>query len=161
MKKAIILSVLAGLVLAAGTAIAATADTGLAPLKGAPAAGNKLQVYQRTIDFATVGTLASNTYYRVFDLDTGDVVVGGAVNVVTTNSTGATTVDLGYSGGATILDGGSLAAVALLGVGSGTSALTSAPVGDNYVTVIGDDAITEAKIEITLIVLKSGDTSGN
>ena len=161
MKMTKLFAGLAGVLLVAGLVFSATVDTGLAPLKGASASGNKLQVYQRTIDFSGAGALASNTYYRVFDLDAGDVVVGGSVSVTATNTAGATTFDLGRAGGDTILDGGSLAAVAVLGVGSGTSALTSAPIGTNYVTIIGNDAISNAVVDITLLVLKSGDTSGN
>lgn len=162
MNKKAIFGALVGFFLIAGAAQAATTNLNLAPVKGAPASGKKLQVYQRNVSFVGAKALASNEYYRVFDLDAGDVVIGGSVSVVATNSGTATVVDLGVSGGDTILDGGSLATVALLGVGAGTNALSSAPVGDDYVTVMGGaGSVSNAVIDISLVVLKSGDTSGN
>lgn len=164
MKKVIV--ALVGFFLIAGAAQAASTNLNLSPVKGAPAAGNKLQVYQRSIDFSGTKGLLTNTYFRVFDLDAGDVVVGGMVSVVSTNTAtnsplAATDFSLGVSGGDTILDRGDLTAVAVIGAGSGTNALSSAPIGDDYVTVIGNGMISNAVLDITLLVLKAGDTSGN
>lgn len=137
-------------------------DTSVSPLAGVPAAGNKLKVYQRYIDFTTDGdgNLADGAWFTIFDTDPGDVVVGGAVDVQTLDGGGAT-IDIGIGGADTVLDAGVIASAAVVPVGTGTNALSSAVVGTGPVTLTAKGAaITLAKLTVTLLVLKAGDTSG-
>ncbi|HET6456125.1 MAG TPA: hypothetical protein VFI02_17095 [Armatimonadota bacterium] len=132
-------------------------DTSLAPLSGAPAAGEKLKVYQRRIDFST-HNLAAGAWFGVFSLDAGDVVVGGCVRIITAG-TATCTFTVGTGSSEQLLGSSALDA----------TAATVYPFDATAVRHIGDDDIdlemevAEAVlgvIEITALVLKAGDTSG-
>ena len=135
----------------------AAVDTGLTPVRGAPASGEKLKVYQRRIDFS-VHNLDAADWFEVFSLEAGDVVIGGCV-VIVTAGTASSTFTMGTTSSEQLLGSSALDA----------AAKTVYPFDMTSPRTIGADTIDiemEAVnavlgvIEITALVLKAGDTAG-
>jgi hypothetical protein len=130
-------------------------DTAIIAQSGAPALLQKVQAYQRNIDFS-VTNLASGDHFELFDLEAGDVIIGGSVEV-TTAGTGNHDLTLGIGG-------------------TGTELMTALPVDTLGVTVlstphyaIGDDTVDLAMtvaagatgaVLVTLVVMKGADFRG-
>lgn len=132
-------------------------DTAVAPLKGAPASGNKLEVYQRRIDFAVTG-LASAAHFEVFSMDTGDIVLGGGVVVNGGTTGGNEDFTLGYGGtGTELLAATPVDTDAVVALNAIAGIVVSGDTIDLAMTI---DAADIGTVEITLLVLKAGDTSG-
>lgn len=127
------------------------------PLSGAPAVGQKVQVYQREIDFS-VNNLASGAHFQLFTLDAGDVILGGACEVVTAG-TGDHDLTLGTAASSTNL----LTATAVDTKAQVATTNTVAVIGGStgavnlHMTVA---AAATGVVRVTLAVLKAGDFAG-
>lgn len=135
----------------------AAIDTAVAPQKGAPAVGQKVQVYQREIDFEAT-PLDTADWFNIFTLDAGDVVIGGAVTVVSAG-TATTDVTVGTHAGTELLTGANLDGTA--GTVTPFTATTGVVLADNDVDIAVDTAHAVAGvIRVTCVVLKAGDFAG-
>jgi hypothetical protein len=131
-------------------------DTAISPLKGAPVSGAKLEVYQRTIDFSKTNLLGGD-YFELFTMDTGDVVLGGAVIIKGATPNGAE-LTLGLGGaGTTLLTNTSLTASSV------TPLTATAGVSVSMDTVdlaMDSDNASTGTAAVSLWVLKAGDRAG-
>ena len=131
-------------------------DTSISALAGAPAVGQKIQVYQREVDFS-VNNLAAGAHFALFDLDAGDVVIAAQVQTVTAD-TAAADVDVGVDGGDTLI-----AATDCTSAGFATGP-TAAPVSVAVASVVSvepqTNGLTDGVLRFTCAVLKAGDFSG-
>jgi len=135
----------------------AAVNTAVSPLQGAPAAGAKLEVYQREINFATTN-LAAGDWFDVFQLEAGDVVISGSVKVILAG-TATTDVTVGADAGTTLCTGANLDGTA--GTVTPFTNTTGVVLADNIVSVAVDTATAVLGIiQVTAIVLKAGDFSG-
>lgn len=128
---------------------------------GAPALLQKVQVYQYTVDTSTVDgddskNLAIGAHVEMIQLEAGDLVVSGAVEVVTVDAGGGT-IDIGIGGTGTEL----VAAQALSTAGVFAIDTTDVVIGADTVDLSTNTAaVTTAVIRVTLAVLKAGDFTG-
>ena len=136
-------------------------DTTVKAQAGAPALGQKVQVYQKTVDFRTValggtGNLAADAWYEIFTTEVGDVVLASAI-VVETVDAGGGTLQVGLGGGLTLQQATALSAAATI------ASTVAAPikVDAGPITLCAKTAaITTAKVHVTCVVLKAGDFTG-
>jgi hypothetical protein len=132
-------------------------DTAISPLKGAPASGSKLEVYQRRIDFAVTG-LASGAHFELFTMDTGDIVVGGCVIVAGGTTGGNEDFTIGIGGtGTTLLTATPVDTDAVVPLTATKGVSVSSDTVDLAMTV---DAADIGTVDVTLVVLKAGDFAG-
>jgi len=128
---------------------------------GAAALGQKVQVYQKTVNFATVanggtGNLAQDAWYEIFDTEAGDVVLSSAI-VVETVDAGGGTLQVGLGGGLTLQQATALSAAATIA----STVAGSIKVDAGPITLCAKTAaITTAKVHVTCVVLKAGDFRG-
>ncbi len=135
----------------------AAKQTDVAPVRGAPAAGAKLKVYQRRIDFS-VTNLTHTNWFEVFSLEAGDVVIGGCV-IIKKAGTATSEFTIGTASVEQLLGSSALDA----------AAGTVYPFDMTAVQSIGADTIDIEMevaaavlgiVEISALVLKAGDTAG-
>jgi hypothetical protein len=132
-------------------------NTAIAPQTGAPAVGQKVQVYQREIDFS-VNALASGAHFQLFTLDAGDVILGGACEVVDAG-TGNHDLTLGTAAGSTDLLTATPVDTKALVATTNTVAVIGGSTGAVNLHMTVANAATGV-VRVTLAVLKAGDFSG-
>lgn len=133
-------------------------NTALTALKGALAIGPKVQTVQRTVDFAA-NNLSATEWFELFECETGDVVIGGAIEIVTAGTTATSVANVGTESDESLVASVDLTAAA------GTITPFSATAG----IVIGADTIdlevetanaTDGAVRVTAVILKAGDFAG-
>ena len=128
----------------------------IAALTGAPAIGPKVQVYQRKINFADQAPLASGAHFEFIELEAGDVVIGGSMEVVSAG-TATAKIAVGVNGGADLLTATLIDAEAV----TPFTATKGVAVGADTVDIAASVAACEAGIVmVTLVVMKGGDFAG-
>jgi hypothetical protein len=132
-------------------------DTAIAPMDRGQEAPGKIRIFQRRIDFSATN-LATANYFSIFSLDAGDVVLGGAVKVVTAG-TATTDVTVGAGTGTELLTGADLDGTAGT-VTPFTNTVGVVMSGDSIDVSCDTAAAVLGVIEITAIVLATGDTAG-
>jgi len=132
-------------------------DTAIAPQTGAPAVGQKVQVYQREIDFS-VNNLASGAHFQLFTLDAGDVILGGALEV-TAAGTATSAITLGTAAGSTNLLTATLISAEAVTATTATVAVIGGATGAVNLHMTVANAVAGA-VRVTVAVLKAGDFSG-
>ena len=131
-------------------------NTAISALAGGKDLNGKLVVFQRRIDFASTN-LASGAHFELFKLETGDIVVGGVVTVDAGATAGNEDLTMGVGGTGTTL----LTATPVDTDGSTALTGTWIPVGDDTVDLaMTVDAADQGVVDVTLLVLRSGDTAG-
>ena len=125
---------------------------------GAPAVGQKVQVMQRTIDCSKLtGGLLTTQHLELFTMEPGDVVINGAVRILTVDAGGAT-IDLGIGGtGDTLASALVTSALATLPL-DGTAATGLAfNAADTVDLSVNTATATTLKCAVSLVVLKGAD----
>lgn len=132
-------------------------------LKGAMAIGQKIQVAQIELDIAQTGTLAQGDWFNLYTGVAGDVIIGGAVTVVTAGTASAD-YDIGITDSATsILADGQADATAGTTVAMVAANTANVVLGTKSVQFLcqGSTAdLAAGKFLITLLILKAGDFKG-
>lgn len=136
----------------------AAVDTAVTALEGAMAIGPKVQVMQRSVDFS-VTNLAVGDWFELFQLEAGDVVIGGALEV-TTAGTATATVDLGFGAGATLMSAKAASALALFPTTATIGISASTSVADTIDISCNTAALVLGVVRVTIAVLKAGDFAG-
>jgi len=134
----------------------AAVDTAVTPKSGAAALGQKLQVLQAKINFANTN-LAVADWFQVLNIEAGDIVIGGALTVLTPCTATAKVA---------IATSSALLAATLVDTAAGTTTPFSNTAGigtgaADTVDVTGSVAAIETgEILVTAVVLKSQDFEG-
>lgn len=134
------------------------ANTAYTTQTGAPALLQKIWSYQYVVDAgaSTNHNIATTQHVEMIQLEAGDIVLGGTIEVVTVDAGGGT-VDIGVGGTGTEL----VAAQAVDTAGVFSIDTTDVVVGADTVDLsVNTAALTTAKLRVTLAVLKAGDFTG-
>jgi len=132
-------------------------DTATAPQTGAPAVGQKVQGYQREIDFS-VKNLASGAHFQLFTLDAGDVILGGACEIGTAG-TGNHDLTLGTAASSTnLLTATPVDTAAVVATTATTPVIGGATGAVNLHMTVANAAT--GVVRVTVAVLKAGDFAG-
>lgn len=133
------------------------ANTAISPLGRGQEAPSKIRVFQRRIDFSA-DNLDTGDWFSVFALNAGDIVIGGAVTIVTAG-TATTDVTVGIDAGTELLTGADLDGAA--GTVTAFTATTGVVMTDDNISVAVDTAnAVLGVIDVTAVVLATGDTAG-
>ena len=132
-------------------------DTAVAPMDRGQEAPSKLRIFQRRIDFSATN-LATADHFKVFALNDGDIVLGGGVTIITAG-TATTDVTVGTTTGTTLLTGADLDGTAGT-VTPFTNTVGVVMSGDSIDVSCDTAAAVLGVIEITALVLATGDTAG-
>lgn len=139
-------------------------NTAVTPQEGAMAIGPKVQVAQITVDIGVTGTLASGDAFEIFTGEAGDVIVGGALTVITAG-TASCDIDIGVAeDGATIVADAQADATAGTVVAAAAANTTNVVLGTDSVYFTNQaapaTAMAAGKYLVTLMILKAGDFAG-
>ena len=131
---------------------------GITAQGGAPALLQKVQVMQRSINFASQTALATSAHFEFLELEAGDVVLGGSLTVVAAG-TATAKIAIGTNGGTNLLT------ATLIDTAAGTvtafTATTGIVVGADTVDIAASvQAAAAGTIMVTLVVLKGADFRG-